>query len=465
MNKNIFLLSLSVAFVSCNSSGGSGGAAAGFTPSAVVQGMSNVADQIGEAGSLLTESGARRISFKKGGISVASAAASVCTEHGDPGTDGDTNGDGIVDGDTDGVVSDMERLSEDNYKYALSKLYCTMSLDSNSPETVKGALSTLDMIVCALEKSTGAALPYDGTPRELVGLTIDLDCATQADLDDMGETPGAISITLDFVGTWESTTDPSTFPEIASGDAYNHGVRLNGTMAEGEDEPEPFTVVAVANFDDETVDSDFEFATFVEGLHGPDRSEVTAGKFVKTSSTEGQLWFEYRDNRIGSGEGDDSGFSRHIRLSGNTVYDAEGDLESLENFSGVLSDVYENEPGGGDDYMKIITVNGSDMSTGITGQYLAASATAALSTQFDAFAIRDSSCVRTEDGITTINDGVCAGGSELVIAPTDVVGPFILPGGVAGDNSTWFSTIANQGGIGFMGAVNITSDIQSADAL
>lgn len=464
MKKNISLLSVFVILASCNSSGSSDSVTT-FTPSAVLQGLDTVADQIGEVGGQLAESGARLSAFKtKGGISVADAAASVCTIHADPGTDGDFTGDGVVDGAQDGVVSDSERLSESNSKYALNKLYCTLSLNSNSPETVKGALSTLDMIVCAIEKSTGSAVPYDGVERELSGLTIDLDCATQEDLDDMGTTPGATSITMPFIGTWESTTTPATFPELASGLAYNHGIRLNGTMDDGESlTPQPFTVVAVANFTEETVNTSFEFATFVEGLHGADRSEVTAGKFVKSSATEGELWFEYRDNRVGAGSGDDSGFSRHIRIHGNTSYDVNGNLESVSNFTGALSDVYENEVGDSDDYTKMITVNGTNMTIGITGQYLSFMGGVSAATTFDALSLSNSSCVLTSDGSTSINPGVCAGGSELVISASDVIGDFILPGGTGGDNSSWISTLANQSGIGFTGAVNVTVDAQTAD--
>lgn len=475
MNRLIASILVLTFLVACNSSGSD--AAPAVEDGAVLQGIDGLTDQLGQTGSVMLGSSSL---LRSRDIQIAEEAATQCTIHADPGKDGDSNGDNVVNGMDDpgalnGVIDDQDRLSEGHIEFALRKMYCTLALESKGPETVSGAMSTLKSIVCALEKQTGADIPFDGVSRNLTGITFDLQCADQEELDDMGCTPGATSITLPFVGTWISNTDTSDeddFPELDGTNYYNHAIRLDGEMGQCEErtgqrgEAQPFVVTVAAKFEDGADDpseGDFEFATFVNGLHGPDRSEVTTGKILRSEDGEtGELWFEYRDNRIGGEEcGEDCNFSRHIRINTNVGFDEAGDIESLTNLSGLIADVYDDSKGP-TGYAKLVTARGSS-GTGITGSYDAANVNVTLATTYDD--VNGStilSCVDDSDR-KDITVGACAADTEYQMETTDVLGPFFLPGGVAGDNLDWFQSLAGFDGIGFAGEAEITSDGQFAN--
>jgi len=441
----IAIISLAVVFSRCAGSSSPASGSALTTAGKMTTGLGSAADAIqGMGGTLATTS-----SFAVGGNNIQSTATS-CTEHGEPGADS---------GPIDGAVDSSEKYSTSHDNYALQKFYCTLAAESNGPETVSGAVGTLQMVACAIERNLGS-LTFNNTPVPFTSITIDTNCASAADIADMGGTGG--SVTMTFNGTITAATNPSggNWPEVPSNSYYTHGLRI------ASDDGTSLKYLLLAKFDDtiegDPVESgDFEFATMGTGTMMQGTAiEYTAGRIDRSSSTSGSLWFEMRVNRIKSGINDpicqpgtsssSCGFARHTRIKGDLTFTS-GDISDVANLTGVMSEGGDSNGSGQSDYSSVVTATGS-LATEITGKVYTRNASPATFGSTDTltgnFTGGTKSCILAGGAIVTSGCG-----TELAVGGTNTITAFFQPSNSA--SSTWIDHLSTHGGIGFSGTKTV----------
>lgn len=426
------------------------------TASKMTTGLGSAATAIqGMGGTLATTS-----SFAVGGNNIQSTATS-CTENGEPGDDG-YNG-----GTLDGAVEESEKYPSSHANYALQKFYCVLASESNGPETVSGAIRTLKMVACAVERNLGS-ITFNDTPVPFTSITIDTNCATADAIADMGGSGG--SVTMTFNGTITAATNPSgsNWPEVGSNNYYSHGLRI------ASDDGTSLKFVLLAKFDD-TIEGDpvengdFEFATMGTGtLMQGSAIEYTAGKIDRTSTTSGSLWFEMRVNRIKSSDGDalcqpddatasSCGFARHTRIKGDLTF-ASGDITDVANLTGVMTEGNDTTGSGQSvNYSVAVTATGS-LATEITGKVYDRSASPVAFGASDTldvdFTPGSTSCILAGGSITTTGCG-----TPLAVGASTTITDFFKPSN--SPSSTWIDYLSTHGGIGYSGSTSV-ADTQSA---
>lgn len=400
-----------------------------------------------------------------GTFSVHSAsAATKCTEHADPGTDGHNGGP------VDGVVDDTERYSQSEDNYALQKFYCILASDTNGPESVSGAVTQIKDIICAIEKTVGT-LPFDNSTTTINSITFTTACMSQAKLDNFADdlgVPRGPSVTMDVSGVGgvqvTSALNP-TFSEIPGNTHYSHGVKVQSVT------PGALTYVVVAKFNPADADpiesGNFEFATYGTGTFMQGTAvDYTAGKVSGGAAVTKHLNFESRTNRIKSGINDPTcqpgsaasscGFARHARISTDISFSG-GDISSVSNMSGIMTDAGNDTGSGNSDHIEIITVNGS-LSTGLTGKIYTKSAdpvtltagTATLANTFAGGEIGTTTCIMSSGSPVSTS----CGGSAAVLAPTGLIVPFLM----TTNSSAWIANSSTKAGIGFSGAATFADE-------
>jgi hypothetical protein len=391
-------------------------------------------------------------SFAVGGNNIQSTATS-CTEHGEPGSDG-YNG-----GTVDGTVSSNERYDITETNYALQKFYCLLAAESHGPETVSGAVSTLKMVACAVERNLGT-ISFNNTPVPVTSITIDTNCATLEDIVDMGGTSATGSVTMTFNGTITAATNPSgsNWPEVAGNTYYTHGLRI------ASDDGTSLKYLLLAKFDDTVAgdpveNGDFEFATMGTGtLMQGTAIEYTAGRIDRSSATSGSLWFEMRVNRIKKTDvnlcqpsdpsSQSCGFARHTRIKGDITF-ASGDITDVSNLTGIMTEGYDDDNSGQmSDFSSAVTATGS-LATEITGKTYWASgmspADLGVSATLGAdFTAEPTSCIIAGGAITATGCGL-----PLAVDST-AIKPFYNPSNST--SSTWIDWLSTHGGIGYSGS-------------
>ncbi len=448
-----FLAIISLAIIFSRCAGSSTPSAAGdlSTAGKMSTGLGSAADAIqGMGGTLATTS-----SFAVGGNNIQSTATS-CTEHGEPGSDS---------GPIDGAVEDAEKYSTSHDNYGLQKFYCTLAADSNGPETVSGAVDTLRMVACAVERNLGS-ISFNNTPVPFTSITIDTNCASADKIADMGGSGG--SVTMTFNGTITAATNPSgsNWPEVSGNTYYSHGIRI------ASDDGTSLKYILLAKFDD-TIEGDpvengdFEFATMGTGTMMQGTAiEYTAGRIDRSSSTSGSLWFEMRVNRIKSGINDpicqpgssssSCGFARHTRIKGDLTFTG-GDISDVANLTGVMTEGGDSTGSLQSNYSSVVTATGS-LATEITGKvYTRAASPASFGgsdTLTSNFTDGTKSCILTGGAIVTTGCG-----TELGVGSSATITAFFLPSN--SPSSTWIDWLSTHGGIGFSGSTT-AADTQSA---
>lgn len=389
-------------------------------------------------------------SFSTGGNTISSAATS-CTVHGEPGEDSNV----------DGTVSDSEKYSLSHNNYALQKFYCALAATTTGPESVSGAIRTIKMVACAVEKALGS-ITFNNTPVALASLTIDTTCATAQNLIDMGGT--STSLTMSIPLTVTAATNP-TFTEVSGNTFYSHGIRI------ASDDGTSLKFIILAKFDD-TVAGDpiesgnFEFATYGTGtMMQGSGLDFTAGKIYKTSTTSGTLWYESRTNRIkalansancqpSDPAASSCGFARHTRLRTGLTFTG-GSISDVSNMSGIMSDGSDTTGSGQmADSSSAVTAVGS-LATEVTGKiYTLSTVSPADLGASDTFAGQFTA------GTTTCiiaNGAIAATGCGTPLPVTGNVKTFFNPA----NDAVWINYLSTHGGLGYSASTDI-SDAQTA---
>lgn len=382
------------------------------------------------------------------------SAATKCTIHAEPGDDANF----------DGVVSDGERLSASDNKYALQKFYCALASDSTGPESVSGAVNLIKTIACALDKQLGS-LVFNDTPVAISSITLDATCASQAQIDNMSNSSGQATAVIPISGGAQVTASLNpTFSEIPGNTHYTHGIKIlsnDGTSLK-------FIIVAKFNaavLVDPIKSGDFEFATLGTGTMMQGTAvEFTAGKIYGASTTK-HLWYESRSNRAKSGVSDpvcpgtsgSCGFLRHIRLSTDISF-SNGDVENVSNLSGIMTDAGDSTGSSGQsDRINIVTAIGS-LSTGLTGKVYDKSVapsslngSSTLANTFSGGEIGVTSCIMSQGSAITTS----CGSAPAPLAPTGPIQTFIAP---ANTTPTWLTNSSTKGGIGHSSTVSFEDE-------
>ncbi len=393
-------------------------------------------------GSFFIPMGSETDSLQATDVSTLSAATK-CSVNAEPGDD--TN--------LDGVVSGAERYSQAHNNFALQKFYCSLASDSNGPESVSGALGTIQVVVCAIEKQLGS-LSFNGVAVPISGLVLDTTCASQSKLNSMGA-GGASSITIAFAGTVTSALNP-TFSEIPGNTWYSHGIRL------ASNDGTSIKYIILAKFDPTVagnpVDSgNFEFATLGTGsiMQGT-AIETTAGKISGGAAVTKHLWYEMRVNRIKGSVSDpicpaDSsscGFTRHTRISTDISFSG-GDISDVSNFSGIITDGNDSVGAGGSGNQRHVVSASGSLSTGLTGKIWNSPgnspATLSGNTLTTGFTAGTTTCII---GAASSISTTC-GASAAVLAPATVIDTYFRPA----NSTAWFVNSTTKNGIGFSGPV------------
>lgn len=384
----------------------------------------------------------------------AQNAASSCDTNGRPGDDANSNG----------VIDSGEEYSYGvNNEYTLQSFYCAMAAETDGPEAVSGAVSTLKMVTCAVEEMLGT-ITFDGVARSVSEIRIDLSCATQADIDDMNGTTGESATVLPIAATITASLNP-TFSEIPNNTHFSHGIKIDGGSS--------LKFIILAKFDassgvDPLENGDFEFATYGSGeaAGGGTGVEITAGRIERTSANSGKLWYEFRANRLKTsptdticpGTASNCGWSRHIRFSGDITFASDGDISDVSGFSGIIANGNEDEGvTGGNDDLHVITATGS-LTSGITGKVWdgGMGTSPAELTNGDTLAdlsAGTTTCITGGGTITTT-----CGGAPSVLQPSDDIKIFLRPGGATGDNGTWFQNLTEHGGLAYTGTTSAADE-------
>lgn len=380
-------------------------------------------------------------------------AMSSCDTNGRPGDDVNSNG----------MIDSGEEYNNTDNEYTLQSFYCAMAAETDGPEAVSGAVSTLKTVTCAVEEMLGA-INFDGVERTVSEIRIDLSCATQADIDDMNGTTGETATVLPISATITAALNP-TFSEIPNNTHFSHGIKIDGGSQ--------LKFIVLAKFDassgaDPLENGDFEFATYGSGeaAGGGTGVEITAGRIERTSTSSGKLWYEFRANRLKSNPSDaicpdaggSCGWSRHIRFTGDITFGSDGDIEDVSGFSGVIANGNEDGTGNPTDNSSVITAVGS-LTTGISGQIWGDSVSA-LNDLISGDTLADltagtATCIISGGAIAT--GGGCAG-APSVLAPTDPIRAFLMPGGSSGNNGTWFQNLTEHGGLAYTGATTMADE-------
>jgi hypothetical protein len=448
--KKITLLATAVVVtfcvMGCNSGGGTSSSPLTATGK-MVSGMGGAVTTIQNLGAALGSG--NTFSLNQRNVSSL-AAGSKCTVHAEPGTDANLNG----------IVSDAEKMSNTDPKYALQKFYCTLASDSTGPESVSGAVNLIKTITCAIEKQLGT-LAFDNTPVAITGITLDLSCATQAQINNM--TNGTGAVTIAGGATVTSALNP-TFAEIPGNTHYSHGIKIVSN------DNTSLKFIILAKFDPASPNplqsGDFEFATVGTGTMMQGTAiEFTAGKIYGTGTTK-HLWYESRSNRAKTSIGDpicpgtsgSCGFSRHIRLSTDISF-LNGDIDSVSNMSGIMTDGGDSTGSSGQsNNMNLVTATGSLSSGGgITGKlYNKNSAPSTLtggSTILNTFTggeIGTTSCITAAGlGVTT----ACSG-APAPLSPAGAINIFFSPA----NSTAWIVNASTKGGLGYSGETTFADE-------
>jgi hypothetical protein len=345
----------------------------------------------------------------------------------------------------------------------LQSFYCTLASESDGPEAVSGAVRTLKSVICAVEKQLGT-LPFNttATVQPITSLTFDITCASQHFLDDMGAS-GASSVTIPVTSASITTQANPNFTEISSNTHFSHGFRFNGEMNGNNT-----TFIILAKFDpsfsgDPLESGDFEFMTMGTGMQGT-AVETTAGKIVRSSSTSGRMWYEFKANRqkatandaICPNDSSSCGWARHIRIATDITF-ASGDIADVSNFTGVISDSNDDTGAGGSGKQsRLITATGA-LTTGLTGKVWTSSGSAlddmdGTTTVADLTAETTTCVIGAGTNITTTCGGI---GVPAYLDPaTTAIQEFFLPP----NNTTSFVLATTKGGVGFTGAATLAND-------
>lgn len=450
---NAFILSLaSLAFYSCGgTSSGVGGATPLTTAGKMSTGIGSAVTTMQSVGNAMGGAG----TFSVGNEVSASSASNKCTSHAEPGTDANS----------DGTVSDAERMNNTDIHYALQKFYCTLAANSTGPESVSGAVSLIKTVACAVDRQTGG-LTFNNSPVAITGITLDLNCATQAQINSMSGTTGQSSVVMTISGgaTVTSALNP-TFAEVPSNTHYTHGIKIAST------DGTTLKFIILAKFDASVsgnpIDSgEFEFATLGTGTMMQGTAiEFTAGKISGGSSATKHLWYESRSNRaktsgadpICPGTSGSCGFMRHIRISTDIAFSG-GDVSSVSNMSGIMTDGGDSTGSSGQmDNMVVVTATGS-LASGLTGKFYSKAAapsslagTAAIGTVFSGGEIGSTTCIMSSGSSVTTS----CGGAPAPLSPTgNTLKNFFLPANA----STWIANASTKAGIGFSGAASLADE-------
>ncbi len=438
--KKILLIATAVALgfavTRCNSGLGNVAGAGGLMSS----GMKSSITTMQSMGNAMGGSG----TFAVGGLNILSAATS-CGTHAEP-------------------VSGGIGLPTTDPKYALQKFYCAMAADSSGPESVSGAVSLINAIVCAIEKQTTGGLPFDGSSIAITGITLDLSCAKQAQIDSMSGTTGLTSAVLTIAGGANVTSAKNpTFSEIPGNTHYSHGVKIESNT------PGLVKFIIVAKFaagsSDPAKGGDFEFATLGTGtMMQGGAIEFTAGKIYGSGAVK-HLWYESRLNRAKTSGGDpicpsvagSCGFSRHTRISTDISF-VNGDIDTVSNMSGIITDGGDAAGSSGQtDQISVATATGN-LATGLTGKYFSKSALAPS-------ALSGATLTGTFTGMgeTAATSCILSAGSSITttcgaapspLMPTGVMDTFFSPA----NTSTWLTDASTHGGIGFTGSATFADE-------
>lgn len=450
---------MAVLFSRCSigsSGSAAGGTAALTTAGKITSGLGSATTTLQSLGGALANGNS---SFSTGGNQIQSPQTS-CTEHGDPGADGNS----------DGSVSDSERyFPNSSPNFALQKFYCTLAADTNGPESVSGAVRLIKTVSCAIEKQLGS-ISFNNVPVAVSSLTIDTRCATATMLESMNGNVPTTSITMSIPLTITAALNPSggNFPEVSSNTYYSHGLRI------ASNDGTSLKFLILAKFDDTIPgdpieNGDFEFATYGTGsaMQGT-AIEYTAGKIDRSSSTSGTLWYESRINRIKSGPtdplcqpGDPSstscGFARHTRLRTDISFSS-GSISDVSNMTGIISEGFDTTGSGQSGNASfVITATGS-IASGLSGKAwtsnpnLSPASYSSTTLAGGAFPSPVTTCILGGGSISTS----CVS-APAPLEPTGNADQFVAPA----NSATWIQYLSTHAGLGFSGAATL-ADTQSA---
>ncbi len=451
------VIALSLSVVRCGSSSG-GGTVALTAAGKMSSGLGGSVTTIQKVGGAMGATG----TFSVSPMSTVDtfAALTKCTKHGEPGTDG--NGDGKV---TDGGDGPNEKYLQTDVHFALQSFYCALSAETSGPETVAGSVNMLKTIVCALEKQIGT-LAFDNVPVPITGITIDTRCATTDQLTGFNNGVPSSSVVLPIAGgaAVTSALNP-TFTEIPGNVHYSHGIKIASNTAG------LLKYIILAKFDaavagDPVDNGNFEFATYGTGTKMQGSGiEYTAGKISGGTATTKHLWYESRVNRIKGSTSDpvcqpsdpmasSCGFSRHTRLSTDISF-ASGEVSSVSNMSGIITDSGDVTGSGNSNHMIVITATGN-LATGLTGKYWSKSAapsTAAttLGASFTGPEIGTTTCIMSAGSSVT---SVCGSAPAPYIPTGTTFQAFLLPP----NNLNWFANASTKLGLGFSGPATVADE-------
>ncbi len=453
------LIAFSLVVTNCSSSSNGSGSERLTTAGKMSTGLGSSISTIQNVGGALGGNG----SFSVGSRSVSSmSAATKCTAYADPGSDG-YNG-GVV----DGVVDQNERYSQSDVKYALQKLYCTLAADTSGPESVSGSVKLMKTVICAVEKQIGS-LAFDNVAVPINGITLDLSCATQSQINGMTGTSGQSSVTLTIAGGALVTSALiPTFSEIGANGYYSHGVRIASNTAN------LLKFIVVAKFDpavsgDPVQSGNFEFATYGTGTMMQGTGvEYTAGKISGGAVATRHLWYESRLNRIRSSTVDpvcgstnagdppssSCGFARHTRLSTDISF-SNGDISSVSNMTAIISDGGDSMGSTQTNQLSLITASGN-LSSGLYGKIWTKSVSPAamgsgdITATFTGPQVGTTSCILSSGSAVTSS----CGGSPAFLSPAGRMDLFFKPA----NSTTWFMDSAAHSGVGFTGAATFADE-------
>ena len=314
-------------------------------------------------------------------------------------------------------------LQADHPDYALRHFYCVMAKNSGSPETVQGANSGTNQILCMFEK--GAGFTFDGVARDnhLDNLIDNKELVAECGLDlgEKEEDNEAIR-----KATWTLTaSSPAAFNT-----AFDSGVSVKGMI-------------------DGALMMEFSVASHVKNgvatilvRSGSDDEKKYDGYVASIDMNNQKLRFDARFDRFEANVGSSGKYSRRTQILAGLKVEGD-DIVGIESIEGITSNAYDQEGG---NFAEIQTIKGS-LQDGLRTHNIAllqSSEVAADLLKPGNYAERaDSKGAKATDECFADNEAAdCAGNDGISLDGIASLDYLMIPGGKHTPVFTWVDSIS-----------------------
>lgn len=290
-------------------------------------------------------------------------------------------------------------MNTTNTEYSNLQFRCLATINSNSPETVRGVLKQAEEISCTLSVITGEPVAFPSSLGDNVVPFSNANLTTTGCFADTSEMPTDVSGTVTY----------STLDSSATG--FEEKITINITdMDPGTIGNQPFTFTML--FFNENNRMGLKTIEEAEGLDGAGGSAQ-----VTVDLNEGTLFYNYIDDRAKSGED----FRTAVRMKIKATFDANFNITQVSEGSGIYVTSGPNK----NESFTMSTIKGNQ-STGFKSY---------------AYQYTNNPSESLSEASTNCVDGSCL--SETGLVPTaEVAGDFFI-----GNQATWQTFIQNGQGL------------------